>query len=165
MIDCRTLKYSWMSLLESNRDLPICRKTLELRINEQQIIFLAMVANFINEGVEKAGLSLLGLGRLFGLGTALAPIPNHSPLITGGYIEEKVEDGMVDTDVYVVSRQIMNTYLSKFSVKGTFCSLISLRVSRTKLSSLYVISFSFNPNFIYKFPCSSYSISYYNTVF
>lgn len=39
-IDFATLIGAWMNLLENNKDLPICRKILELQTNEEQIIFL-----------------------------------------------------------------------------------------------------------------------------
>ena len=115
-------------IINANPDLELCRNLKRFENEYDRVLLLIFLANyslFADSGREGVGFNLIN--RLFpdemetdGLRFKLKD--GSHPLFRKNYIEYKNEDGLADTDVYVLQSNVKETLLSEFKPCKLMCN-------------------------------------------
>lgn len=114
-------------IINANPDLELCRHLKLFESEYNRVLLLIFIANyslFADSGREGVGFGLIN--RVFpdemetnGLRCKLRD--GSHPLIRKEYIEYRNEDGLADTDVYVLHSSVKETLLSEFKPSRLMC--------------------------------------------
>ena len=128
----------WMvQMAAANPDLPLCREVLKFNDIHIQSLLLMIVVDYAQwEGTEGEGLQFQTINDLYpeeydcdfmreGLHSG------EHPLIQLGYIEHKcTEDGIADSDQYMLTRKVKETLLANYKPSHSKCRQYKRRNDR-----------------------------------
>ena len=116
-----------MQLVKANPHLPLCHEILQFNDIHVQSLLLLIVYDYAQwEGSEGEGLTMQTIDNIFPEEYDCYYMREHlrdgdHPLISGGYIEHKCNDGMADTEQYMLTTRAKTELLSAYKPSHSKC--------------------------------------------
>ena len=108
-----------MQLIEANRQLPICQELLKIEEKHDRSLLLMAVYDYARwNGTDNEGLNLISIENLYNdfSGFLCAELRSGTHiLMQRGLIEHKCEDGIADTEQYVLTQKTKSELLSAYT--------------------------------------------------
>jgi hypothetical protein len=116
-----------MQLVKANPHLPLCHEILKFNDIHVQTLLLLIVYDYAQwEGSDGEGLTMETIDNIFPEDYYCEYMREHlrdgdHPLINGGYIEQKCNDGMADTEQYMLTKRTKTELLSAYKPSHSKC--------------------------------------------